>query len=920
VVRIGLLGGVCATSDDGEPIDVGPAKSQTLLAALALTPGAPLPVPRLVELVWHDAPPRTAAKSLQWHVARLRRSLGPATIARAGAAYRLDVPPGAVDVTRFQQCLRDGDPAGALAHWGGAPLAGLDAPGLASAVAGLNEQWLTAVEADLRRRIDADPHASVVVSAQLTDLAQHHPLREGIWALLMTALYRAGRQAEALAAYQRARRHLVAQLGIEPGPALRELEARILAHDERLRLRAASVVADRVSGLIGRDHDVQAIVAALARFSVITLVGPGGIGKTRLALAAAHHAGGDGWLVELAEITAPADVARAAADVLGVVQQPGQTLTGSIVAALRSRRGLLVVDNCEHVLDEAARLVQAIAAGCSQVRVLTTTRERLALAEEQVHVVAPLHPAAGAELFHTRAGAADPGYEPHAHRTEVDELCRRLDGLPLAIELAAARAASHRPGDLLARLDDRRPATGARRSGTPRHRTLQTAIQWSYDLLTPAERAVFHRLSVFPGAFDLSAAGAVAGATEPPDVDDVLGSLVARSMLTVAFGPAGRRFRLLETMRQFAGERLRESGHAESTAARHAHWSARWVADVQHLLTGPSEIDGVARLTELWPDLRAAVGWACATGDIRLADMLVRPVVTELPLRGRLEVGVWAGRILAATPADEADLRSFWFLWAAEHHVQSAGPGAWRPAVDAPDRPLSRYAHAYAAGDGDALRRHLPDAAAELRRQHQDGLASFLDLMSAGTLLGIGRFEQVDASLAGWTGPSRTGAPPTLRHWALQTLAYSASFQGRRADADRYFTAAAHIDLPAGTLSANKAVEARDAFRRGQRDRAFQLLQSYADDLADTGNVVAVTVVAVEFVAMTAAAGRLTDAAAILGYLRAANDFGALAARTLVANAADRITAAGLPVGAAGMNDRAALDYMRTALGSILRR
>ncbi|WP_344505665.1 BTAD domain-containing putative transcriptional regulator [Dactylosporangium maewongense] len=907
MVRIGLLGGVRVTTDDGEPVDIGSAKTQTLLAALALSPGTPLPQSRLVDLVWGDDPPRTAHKTLQWHVAQLRKGLGGPAITRVGDAYRLDVPPDAIDVARFRRHVGDGDPGAALTHWGGSPLAGLDAPGLAGAVAGLTEQWAAAVEADLERRAAADPRG--VVPA-LTEFVEQHPLRERAWAVLMTALFRAGRQADALAAYRRARHHLVTELGVEPGPELRAAEAQILAHDERLRGAASS------TALFGRDQDLAATLDAIAAAPVVTLVGPGGIGKTQLALAAAGASGGDHWFVELAGIVSPSDVPQAAADTMNLPHRPGQTLTQSIVTALRTGPALLVLDNCEHVLDGAAALAQAVAAGCPAARVLATSRERLGLSGERVLAVGPLAPHAAVSLFHARATAADRTYDPQAHPAAVAELCHRLDGIPLAIELAAARTVSHRPPDLVARLDDHLRATGARRTGTPRHRTLRAAVQWSFDLLTPAEQVLFQQLSVFAGGFDLPAAVAVTDVADVADVDDVLADLVGRSMLTVAFGPDGRRFRLLETMRQFAAERLRERGHTDLVAARHAQWCVGAVGAVHRLLTGPDEALGVARLAELWPDLRSAVVRARTTADVALADALVRPLVTELPLRGRQELGDWAEHILDLTTAHDGDLRAFWLLWAAERHTQQADPEAYRRLADryaAPDLPLCRWASAYATGDGPGLRECLPDAVGALHRQDEPYLAAFLSMTSAGPLLGIGRFAEVDAAVGALTDRHRAAGPPTLLHWALQTLAYSAAFQGRSDDSSRYFDEAARVDVPAGTLSANATAEARSAFRRGERQRALRLLLSYVDELLDTANVVAASVVCIEFVNMTAALGLLAEASRMYGYLASANDFGAMAARTLVPMAPALTVDA-----AARVDDRTALLYMREVLTGLV--
>ncbi|MGI5507223.1 AfsR/SARP family transcriptional regulator [Lentzea sp. CA-135723] len=837
-MRIGLLGGVRATTDDGEPVDIGSPRSQVVLAALALAPGAALPVPRLIDLVWGDAPPSTAPKALQWHIAQLRKSLGADVIATVGAAYRLEVP---TDVALFLEHVHNGDVAAAVAAWGGMPLAGLAAPGLDAAVAGLVEEWLNAVEADLARRVVASPGAVV---GELSAFVAEHPTREGLAALLMTALYRTGRQADALAVYQRVRRHLVAELGVEPGPGLRAVEQQVLAH-----------VPVSAPVMIGREAELAALAEALRSAPVVTLVGPGGIGKTRLASTAG------GAFVSLAEITSSADVPQAVADALGIVARPGVSVVQAVVAA---RPALLVLDNCEHVLDGAAAFAAAVS---SSVRVLATSRERLSVPDEQVVVVEPLSAEASVELFDVRARAADPAYAGDA---AVAELCRRLDGIPLAIELAAARVRSHRPADLLDRLD-----IGVRRTGAARHRTVRAAIQWSYDLLSADEQALFCRLSVFAAPFDL---GAVAD-------DHLIGDLVERSVLTVHDGLFGRRFRMLEPLRQFASSLLRDRAAAMD---EHAGWCLRQVAHVGALLRGPAEAEGVGRLAELWPNLRVAVEWAFESGNPERADALIRPVVTELPLRGRREIGDWAARLTGG----------FWLIWVAERNIQGSSPAAL---PDVSDDPLSRYARAYASGDGPGLVACLPEAVAAVEDPHLQG---FLELMPSGTLIGAGRFGHVDHRVAALAGRYRVSGPPTLAHWALQTLGYSAMFQGR--EPDEFFDAAADVDLPPGTLSANKTTEARRAFRRGDLAKAFELLGAHVEELLETGNVVAASVVAVEFIAITRES-MPAEAAKVLGYLQHANDFGAMAAARLVH---------GLTTDASGMDDREALNYMRAALSA----
>ena len=349
------------------------------------------------------------------------------------------------------------------------------------------------------------------------------------------------------------------------------------------------------------------------------------------------------------------------ADTLGVKEHPGRTLIGSMVAALQSRPALLVLDNCEHVIDGAAALAHAIAQGCPMVRVLATSREALGIDDEQLLPVAPLDPAGpAAELFNERARAVCVTFDAAASRADVEEICRRLDGIPLAIELAAARSRTLDP-------------TG---SGGPARRSPSPADRWPPDQRgTPPDAAGHHRVVLRPAhptpagprsaAVDLRRAVRRRGrrqrcrrrtADRPADdadlaaVDDLLGELVERSMLLVESGRFGRRFRLLETIREFAAEQLAADDDAVLIAGRHAQWCLHQVTGIHRLLVGPAEAEGVARLAELWPNLRAGFDWACATGDRELADALVRPVVGEVNLRQQTEISDWAERILALTP------------------------------------------------------------------------------------------------------------------------------------------------------------------------------------------------------------------------------------------------------------------------------
>jgi predicted ATPase/class 3 adenylate cyclase len=449
------------------------------------------------------------------------------------------------------------------------------------------------------------------------------------------------------------------------------------------------------TSFVGRDDDVREVSKALGRARLVTLIGVGGVGKTRLALQVAAEllpSFADGaWLCELAAAGDADTLAQVVASTVGAAQRRGRSLSQSIVEFLAASQMMLVLDNCEHLLDASGRLAAAILGNCPGVRVVATSREALAVAGEQVWPVRSLEVpepgesvgvAEGAvRLFCERAASARPGFELSAgNEASVVEVCRRLDGIPLAIELAAARVSAMTPTEVAGLLDERfRLLTGGRRTAVERHQTLRATVDWSYSMLAPAERVVFDRLSVFSGGFTMGAAAdVVAGdGTEAWDVVDAIGGLVAKSMVVADVGADDlTRFQLLETMRQYGRERLDENGETDGWRRRHAAYFATYATELSKGLRGRDELRWRERLTADLDNLRAAVVWGLdsgADGDEQMAVHLVAQLAYQAAVRAT-GVGRWAEQAINAAQRSSPGLRSAVF-GAAAMGAQLRGDG-----------------------------------------------------------------------------------------------------------------------------------------------------------------------------------------------------------------------------------------------------
>src|SRR3954452_10142808 len=647
MVRIGILGAL-QIERDGSPVEIAGGRLRALLARLALAGGKPVSTGALVDAVWDDELPSDHQHALQSLVSRARRALGDAdAIVPAAGGYTLAAD--GVDAQRFEQlaaagasALRDGDPqraadtlGEALRLWRGPALADLTSQPLLAAAAQLEDQRLSAL-ADRAEAELALGHGAKVV-AELEAALAEHPLHERIAARHVSALYAAGRQADALAAYERVRLRLDEELGAAPSPELHEAHMKVLLGDtakprgRRTNLRAP------VTSFVGRDAEIERIGTLLRRSRLVTLVGPGGAGKTPLAgealLPWVEEVHDGVWMAELAPVTADVEIVPATLSALGlrdaaVLERANAVPRDGLerlVGTLADRDTILLLDNCEHLIGAAAELADRLLADCPGLRIVPPSREPLAIAGENLIPVPSLGDA-GVRLFEDRAAAASPGAE--LDDDVVAEICRRLDGLPLAIELAAARLRTMPLEQLAARIDDRfRLLTGGSRAALPRHRTLRAVVDWSWGLLEEHERELARKLAVFNAGATEESAAAV---TDDPDVLDGLASLADKSLLQVV----GDRYRMLETIREYGLEKLDEAGDLEATRTAHARDFAAVALEAEPQLRTSAQYETYRRLQTEHDDVIAALRWLGDSGDRRGALRLAVAPLLFLVLSG----------------------------------------------------------------------------------------------------------------------------------------------------------------------------------------------------------------------------------------------------------------------------------------------
>jgi predicted ATPase/DNA-binding SARP family transcriptional activator len=664
---------------DGDAVDLGSRIQRCVLALLTASFGETVSADRMVSEVWGESPPAKPSQSLQTYVSNLRRLLGKETIETRNSGYRLAVPAESIDAERFRTALTaagfNGDPVGvkssleqALNLWRGAKayqaLAD-DVPRLREESVRLGEMRLAAIERLYETRLRLGEQADVI--PELQHWTAEHPYREHLSGLLMRALYATGRQAEALGIYRDLRTRLVEELGIEPSPDLQELEIRILSQTEKVQSRRRQGprrLPHFPTDLIGRDDDLEALRQVLGEHRIVTVAGPAGVGKTRLAVEVGHQLIDDypdGVLfADLSTISSGGDIAKAVMAGIGLSDQSTRSPESVVANFLVSSDALLILDNCEHVADSASALVWEWVTSSPDLTVLSTSQRSLGLTGEKVFTLLPLatedasHDSPSAHLFLQRAGEVDPGLHPsQQERRLVDQICQRLDGIPLALELAAGRLQTLTLEELHDALDERLHLLTGRRGGdTGRHAALIDSLEWTYSLLDDDERSLFESLSVIRGAFSLRVAGAVGGIESDPVVMDVVDRLVKWSLIQRDMKDQSSHFRMLETMRLFGRARLTEHGELDAAEERRANYFAAIAVDQARRIKGHEHRSAVETISDNLDNMRPAFNWAMDQGRFDTAFSLTRPLwgLVFVGARRHLYEGqVWRERLAGIT-------------------------------------------------------------------------------------------------------------------------------------------------------------------------------------------------------------------------------------------------------------------------------
>ncbi|MBE1490970.1 BTAD domain-containing putative transcriptional regulator [Plantactinospora soyae] len=770
-MRFGVLGPLRVWTADGTPVRIPEVKVRTLLADLLAQLGQPVSADRLIEDLWGERLPANPTGALQTRVFQLRRAFekaesgGRDLVAFQPPGYLLRVDPEQVDLGHFQaltvQARLHGDAraragllSDALALWQGPAFADFADEPFARAVIGrLEQERLIALEEQAEARLDLGEHS--LLASELADLVVRNPLRERLRAAYLRALYRAGRQNEALDSYEELRERLAEELGVDPSRELVALHRSILTQDAALTAPPALVTPARtnlpapLTDLIGREEAVARVRSLLDRVRLVTLTGPGGVGKTRLAVATAAQvvdAFPDGvWIVELAgqgsaagtpagaiaqhaHPRAACTVADVVAAALGIRDDAAASLlpvTGPmppaerLTDALRAKRLLLILDNCEHVVEAVAELSDVLLRAAPGLRILATSQEPLGLAGEQLCPVTPLalpDSAVGPDptvllefgavrLFVTRAVAASPTFVLDAgNSAAVATICRRLDGIPLALELAATRVRVLDVRELADRLDDRFDLLAAgRRGGPARQHTLRAMIDWSWEPLTEAERVVLRRLAVPVDGCTTQAAETICAGdgVRAGEVFGLLARLVDRSLVVVSDGPDGLRYRLLESVAAYCLEHLDRAQELVRVRARHYRYYTELAERAEPHLRGPAQQEWLRRLDTETANLRTALENATRDGAAGLAVRLVNSLAWYWVLRGRLGEArrSMAGALAVDGPASAAS-RTTAMIWHAGitarfgDSVELTGPIA--PTPDTEDGPADPGARARA--------------------------------------------------------------------------------------------------------------------------------------------------------------------------------------------------------------------------------